>query len=107
MSRLPPRPFFVRATLVAVAAVVLASGCMSLEERERELTFRVVKADAGWYHGLPASVQDVYLPVSDAPGAQKIHGWWWPAADPGAPVVYYLHGVRWNLTGHVRRMEQL
>ena len=23
------------------------------------------------------------------------------------PVVYYLHGVRWNLTGHVRRMEQL
>ena len=38
---------------------------------------------------------------------ERIHAWWWPADDPGAPVVYYLHGVRWNLTGQLNRISQL
>jgi len=99
-----------RATLVVAgfaAAGLLATGCASLEQTEREWTFRVVKSDAGWFSGTPAGVEDVYLPVSREAGGQRIHAWWWPAADPEAPVVYYLHGVRWNLTGHVRRMQQL
>lgn len=86
---------------------VLATGCASLEEKEREWTFRVVRSDAGWYSGPPATVQELYLPVGAQDSGQRIHAWWWPAADPDAPVVYYLHGVRWNLTGHVRRMQQL
>jgi len=85
----------------------MATGCGSLAEKEREWTFRVVKGDAGWYSGTPAAVQDVFIPVKAPSGTQKIHAWWWPNADPEAPVVYYLHGVRWNLTGHLRRMEQL
>jgi len=101
------RQVLARAAVAGIAAVLLASGCTTLEEKEREWTFRVVKEDAGWYSGTPAGVTDVYLPVRDVPGAQKIHAWWWPAADPAAPAVFYLHGVRWNLTGHVRRMEQL
>jgi alpha-beta hydrolase superfamily lysophospholipase len=36
-----------------------------------------------------------------------IHAWWWPAADAAAPTVLYLHGARWNLTGHLFRLEQL
>src|SRR5262245_2060282 len=105
--RLLPRTLFARAVIGVLALALLGTGCTSLEQKERELVFRVVKADAGWYSGAPESVQEVYLPVSEAPDAQKIHGWWWPAANPDAPVIYYLHGVRWNLTGHVRRMEQL
>jgi fermentation-respiration switch protein FrsA (DUF1100 family) len=101
------RSLLARAALAAVAVALLSTGCGSLEQRERELVFRVVKGDAGWYSGTPAAVQDVFIPVGDTPGGQKIHAWWWPNADPEAPVAYYLHGVRWNLTGHVRRMEQL
>jgi len=109
MKRLfPSRP---GAKLAGVAALVLltafAAGCATLEQKERELTFRVVKSDAGWYSGLPAQVQDLYLPVSSAPDAPRINAWWWPDDDPGAPVIYYLHGARWNLTGHLRRIEQL
>ena len=53
-------------------------------------------------------MQDVYIPVERRRRApRRSTRWWWPDADPDAPVVYYLHGVRWNLTGHVRRMEQL
>ncbi|MCC7217314.1 MAG: alpha/beta hydrolase [Burkholderiales bacterium] len=96
-----------RALVGALVALGLVTGCTTLEEKERALTFRVEKRDAGWYSGQPVEVQDVYLPVSAAPDAQRIHAWWWPDADPDAPVVYYLHGVRWNLTGHLRRIEQL
>jgi uncharacterized protein len=102
-----PRTGAVRALLGALLLLGLATGCASLEEKERELTFRVVKDDAGWYSGIPDSVQDVYLPVAAGAGAQRIHAWYWPDADPKAPVIFYLHGARWNLTGHVRRIEQL
>lgn len=75
--------------------------------KERELLFRPVKEAAGWYNGTPATVQDIYLPVGNGAPAERIHAWWWPADEPGAPVVLYLHGVRWNLTGHLNRMSQL
>ena len=94
-----------RALLVALLAGLVAAGCASLEEKERELTFRVVKGEASWYAGMPAGVQDVWLPVGD--GTQRIHAWWWPGDDPAAPAIFYLHGVRWNLTGNLRRIEQL
>ena len=107
MNRFLPRSPLWRIALAALAAAGLAAGCTSLEQKEREWTFRVVKGDAGWYGGMPEAVQEVYIPVGDGPGAQKIHGWWWPVANPDAPAVFYLHGARWNLTGHLRRMEQL
>jgi len=98
------------ATLIVLASVsisVATTGCSALETKERELLFRPVKEAAGWYNGTPSSVQEVWLPVGDGTPAERIHAWWWPADDPGAPAVLYLHGVRWNLTGHLNRMSQL
>jgi len=98
------------ATLIVLASVsisVVTTGCSALETKERELLFRPVKEAAGWYNGTPSSVQEVWLPVGDGTPAERIHAWWWPADDPGAPAVLYLHGVRWNLTGHLNRMSQL
>jgi len=102
-----PRPLAWLAVLAVALLGVLGAGCASLERQERELTFRVVKEDAGWFAGLPAAVQEFYLPVSDAPGAERVNAWWWPDDDPQAPVLLYLHGARWNLTGHLRRIERL
>ena len=101
-----PSRSHLRFALVA-AFVVLVAGCISFEQGERELTFRPVRGDAGWYSGMPEGVQDVYLPVVDGDREQRIHGWWWPDADSKAPVVLYLHGARWNLTGHLNRIAQL
>ena len=107
-----PRPFSKRsyryctATIAALIGVAIG-GCAALEVKERELVFRPVREAAGWYSGTPSSVQEIYLPVNDATPPERIHAWWWPADDPGAPVVLYLHGVRWNLTGHLNRMSQL
>jgi fermentation-respiration switch protein FrsA (DUF1100 family) len=102
-----PRSSIMRWAAGGFAALVLISGCVTLEQKERELTFRAVKGEAGWYSGIPAGVHDMYLRVGDGPDAPRINAWWWPDANPAAPVIYYLHGSRWNLTGHVRRMEQL
>ena len=86
---------------------VAIGGCSALETKERELLFRPVKENAGWYNGTPETVQDVYLDVGGQTPRERIHAWWWPADNAGAPVVLYLHGVRWNLTGHLNRMSQL
>jgi len=94
------------ATAAAVLAIAIG-GCSALETKERELVFRPVKEPAGWYSGTPTDVQEIYLPVGATTPAERIHGWWWPAENPRAPVVLYLHGVRWNLTGHLNRMSQL
>ena len=52
-------------------------------------------------------MREFYLPVSDQPGAERLHSWYWPADAAGAPTLLYLHGVRWNLTAHLRRIENL
>ena len=93
------------ATLVALMVVI--GGCAGLEMKERELLFRPTREAAGWYGGMPESVQEIYLPVGASAPGERIHAWWWPADDPRAPVVYYLHGVRWNLTGQLNRISQL
>ena len=75
--------------LALLLAAVLIAGCASFERHERELTWRVVKADAGWFSGLPADVQDLYIPVGEAPDAPRINAWWWADEDPQAPAILY------------------
>ena len=106
-----PRAGLVRLALAAGLSIALAAGCAHLGYNERQLTFRPSKDVAGWFAGIPAGAQEVFVPVGH-PGdgnaaAEKMHAWWWPAADPHAPAVLYLHGARWNLTGQTRRIEQL
>jgi fermentation-respiration switch protein FrsA (DUF1100 family) len=102
-----------RLLLAAAVAIALAAGCAHLGYNERQLTFRPSKDVAGWFAGVPAGAQDVFVPIGH-PGnggadakSERMHAWWWPATDPSAPAVLYLHGARWNLTGQTRRIEQL
>ena len=101
------RTAYLRLLIVAGVLAVVAGGCMHLEERERELTFRPSRVEAGWFSGLPDGVRELYLPVGTAANAPKLAAWWWPAERADAPAVLYLHGSRWNLTGQLRRIEQL
>ena len=107
-----PRRYWPNLTLtrVLVAGALLTAfigGCMQLEERERALTFRPSRVAAGWFSGLPDGVREISLPVGAGPNAPKLDAWWWPASRDGAPAILYLHGSRWNLTGQLRRIEQL
>ncbi|HSV17493.1 MAG TPA: alpha/beta fold hydrolase [Casimicrobiaceae bacterium] len=93
--------------VLGVSAALAAAGCAQLAEKERELTFRVVPGDASWFSGLPAGVNEMDLPVTVEGKVQRVHAWWWPAEQRGAPALLYLHGSRWNLTGQLYRIEQL
>lgn len=113
-----------RLLFVAFVAALLAAGCAQLSVKEREMVFRVEPGTARWFSAFPEGVQEIDIPVvaagarsnslstADAgatPGDKPphIHAWWWPAADAKAPAILYLHGARWNLTGHLFRIEQL
>jgi len=108
MQRSPARRIpYLRFVLALLATALLATGCGMLETKERELVWRPVHTAAAWFSGLPAGVQEVRLAVGEGAHAPHIHGWWWPADHANAPVVLYLHGARWNLTGQLRRIAQL
>ena len=92
---------------MALLIVGLPVGCSILQHKERELVFRIEPGTASWYSGLPNAVQEFELKPASFKAGQNIHAWWYPAASKDAPAILYLHGVRWNLTGQLFRIEQL
>jgi fermentation-respiration switch protein FrsA (DUF1100 family) len=93
-----------------LGSILLASlpvGCSMLEQKERELVFRIEPGTAGWYRGLPNGIEELELTTRAFGDGQNIHAWWWPAEQADAPAMLYLHGSRWNLTGHLFRLEQV
>jgi uncharacterized protein len=95
------------AALSGLVSILGAIGFNQLAQKERELVFRIAPGIASWYDGLPDGVTETMLPIVNDGKTEHIHTWWWPAKRSNAPAVLYLHGARWNLTGHLFRIEQL
>ncbi len=94
--------------LLALGIAVLA-GCSTLDERQRAWIFQ--PSDRTWGGGLAAAegMEDVWInfqPGADEAPAQ-LHGLWLPAAQPHAPILLYLHGARYNVTGSAPRMRRM
>ena len=103
------------ATALSLAAMV---GCATLDEKQGEWIFQ--PSTRSWGSGLEAAqgMQDVWIEFDSRLSGKpvKLHGLWHAAggADDApvarAPVMLYLHGARWNVTGsaqRVRRMQEL
>jgi pimeloyl-ACP methyl ester carboxylesterase len=91
-------------TAIAAFAAVLIGGCAYLSEKQGELIFRPVKGVWRGYDPERYKFEEHWVELNG--NGHKVHGWWLPADDPKAPVVLYLHGARWNLTGSVSRIER-
>lgn len=91
-----------KAGALALAAAVIG-GCAYLSEKQGELIFRPVKETWRGFNGNHYSFDEHWVQVGTD---HKLHGWWLQASDPHAPVVLYLHGARWNLTGSVTRIDR-
>jgi hypothetical protein len=100
---------FTRGVAAALAAFTLtAGGCAYLDVKQREWIFRPQRE----VHATPADVglryDELWLTVPGAaPEGERVHGWWIPAADAGAPALLYLHGARWSLSNNLHRIGRL
>ncbi|MBL0141501.1 MAG: alpha/beta fold hydrolase [Betaproteobacteria bacterium] len=91
----------------AVAALVLAAaaaGCAYLTEKQGELIFRPTQGVWGGYRNAGLQYEERSIPVGA--NGDTLNAFWAPADDESAPVLLYLHGARWNLTGSVTRIER-
>ncbi len=93
-----------------VAFVAFMAGCATLDERQRAWIFQ--PSDRSWGGLTAEGMDDVWIDFkSEATGQPvKLHGLWVAAERPDAPVLLYLHGARWNVTGsapRIRRMQEL
>jgi uncharacterized protein len=89
------------AAFVLIAAV---GGCAYLNEKQGELIFRPTK-DTWWgYQRAGLAYEERWIPVGA--NGDRLHAFWAPSDEAGAPVLLYLHGARWNLTGSVTRIER-
>ena len=95
-----------RVWLVLTTTTLLA-GCTALSDIERQLVFRPIVGESRSYMGPPRDTTEVWIPS----GAAVLHAWWITngiAQDAApAPVLLYLHGQRWNLSGHTERIARL
>lgn len=88
----------------AVLLVAAVGGCAYLNEKQGELIFRPTK-DTWWgYQRAGLAYEERWIPVGA--NGDRLHAFWAPADEAGAPVLLYLHGARWNLTGSVTRIER-
>ena len=99
-------------------ALVLLTGCATLDEKQRAWIFQ--PSDLSWGGGMAAAqgMDEVWIdfksPVSGSESKNiRLHGLWLAAGQPvsvKSPVLLYLHGARYNVTGsapRIRRMQEL
>jgi alpha-beta hydrolase superfamily lysophospholipase len=102
-----------RLFLALIATLGLLAGCASLDERQREWIFQ--PSDRSWSRGAEAAegMADVWIDFQSRETGQpvRLHGLWVPHesfdARTDAPVLLYLHGARWNVTGSAFRMRRM
>ena len=111
---LPDRPLrHLRRWRASAAALLLAaglaSGCATLDEKQREWIFQ--PSDRTWAGGLAAAqgMDEVWIPFRSAGTGQpvRLHGLWLPQDRADAPVLLYLHGARWDVRGSAHRMRRM
>ena len=87
----------------ALAVLLVASGCAWLGEKQGELIFSPVK---GNWRGAPVNpgYAEQWIPVGS--NGDRLHAYWVESRNPQAPVMLYLHGARWNLSGSTGRIAR-
>ncbi len=105
-----------RLIALLLVSLGLLAGCATLDEKQRQWIFQ--PSDRTWSGGSLAAedMDDVWIEFTSAETGEpvKLHGLWHPHPDlrqrADAPVLLYLHGARWNVTGsafRIRRMQEL
>ena len=101
----PRKSIYAQLHWIAILMVLsLFAGCAYLETKQGEWIFNPVQGEWRGFRGQPAEFQEHWIPVGKHD--EKLYAWWSPAAGSDAPVLLYLHGARWNLSGSVTRIPR-
>ncbi|MCM2251100.1 MAG: lysophospholipase [Ramlibacter sp.] len=101
---------------IFAAAIALAAtmGCSTLEEKERAWIFQPSDRSWGGSAELAQGMGEVWIEFTSQVTGEpvRLHGLWAEAENGAAdrPVMLYLHGARWNVSGsapRIRRMQEL
>ena len=90
--------------LACAVAIVIVGGCAYVETKQGDWIFNPVQGEWRGYNRQRDHFEERWIAVGDQD--EKINAWWAPVADPNAPVLLYLHGARWNLTGSAARIPR-
>ena len=104
--------------LSALLLAATLSGCAALHEKQGEWIFQPSTSNWGGSSGSLPELGDVWINFDSVRTGVpvRLHALWhdaYPddaAKTAAAPVLLYLHGARWNVTGstqRVRRMQEL
>lgn len=93
--------------LMLALALLSASGCAWLSERQRQIIYRPTTGTANDMASLRAGDERYFVNLPDGPAAQRITLWWLPHANAEAPTLLYLHGTFRNLAGNRHKMDAL
>ena len=93
----------------------LLTGCASLDGKQAQWIFQPSTRDWGGNSGSGQDMVDTWIEFDSAHSGQRVrlHALWHPAlaADATklgtAPVLLYLHGARWNVSGSTNRMRRM
>jgi alpha-beta hydrolase superfamily lysophospholipase len=98
----------------AVLLLMLAAlaGCATFDEQQRKWIFQPTVSTSGWGYYRLDGMQDAWIEHTSALTGKpvKLHALWLPQADPGAPLLLYLHGARRTVEGssfRIRHMHEL
>lgn len=95
----------------AALAAALTMGCVTLDERQRAWIFQPSDRSWGGSADLVRDMEDVWITFDSGVTGEpaKLHGLWLASekSPDKAPVLLYLHGARWNVSGSAPRIRRL
>ena len=98
------------ASATALVAL-LAGGCSTLDERQREWIFQPSDRSWGNSEAMSEGMEHVWIDFDSKLTGEpvKLHGLWLGGAPESAdtPVLLYLHGARYNVAGSAPRMRRM
>jgi alpha-beta hydrolase superfamily lysophospholipase len=99
---------FASATTVVA---LLAAGCSSLDEHQREWIFQPSDRSWGDSEAMSQGMDDVWIDFKSTLTGEpvRLHGLWLgnPPESSDKPVMLYLHGARYNVAGSAPRMRRM
>ncbi len=98
--------------LLCALACAFLPGCAIVDHEQRRWIFQPITSSWGPGEAAAVGMQDVWIDFvsqhPEQPGqAVRLHGLWLPQPEPGAPVLLFLHGVRWDVRASAPRMRNL